>query len=75
MQEVVLKLPDTLNVSDWELKMMLAAKMFEMGKLSSGQAAEMVGISKRAFIELAGKFNVSVFGYTADELKEDLQNL
>jgi predicted HTH domain antitoxin len=75
MQEIAIKLPRSLDISEWELKMMLAAKMFEMSKLSSGQAAEVVGISKRAFIELAGKFNVSVFGYTADELKEDLQNL
>ena len=75
MQEIILKLPNTFDTSDWELKMMLAAKMFEMGRLSSGQAAEMVGISKRAFLELLGKFNVSVFGYTSRELQEDLQNL
>ena len=75
MQELILKLPQTVDASEWELKMMLASKMFEMGKLSAGQAAEIVGISKRAFIELLGKFNVSVFGYTADELKEDLNNL
>ena len=75
MQEIILKLPNTFNTSDWELKMILAVKMFEMGKLSSGQAAEMVGISKRAFVEMLGKFNVSVFGYTSDDIKEDLQNL
>ena len=74
MQEITLKLPNTFDTSDWELKMILAAKMFEMGKLSSGQAAEMVGISKRAFLELVGKFNVSIFGYTADELLEDLRD-
>jgi predicted HTH domain antitoxin len=65
----------TVDASEWEVKMMLAAKMFEMGKLSSGQAAELVGISKRAFLELAGKFDFSIFGYTVDELKEDLQNV
>lgn len=75
MQEVTLKLPSTPGVSDWELKMMLAAKMYELGKLSSGQAAEMVGVSKRAFLELLGKFDVSVFGYDGDELKADLQAL
>ena len=75
MQELVLKLPQILDVNERELKMMLAAKMFEIGELSSGQAAEMTGISKRAFLELLGKSNISVFGYTADDLKEDLQNL
>ena len=75
MQEIVINLPPTVDASEWELKMMLAAKMFEMGKLSSGQAAELVGVSKRTFLEMAGKFDVSIFGYTADELKKDLQNL
>jgi predicted HTH domain antitoxin len=75
MQEIVLKLPSAINASEWEVKMMLASKMFEMGKLSSGQAAELVGVSKRTFLELAGKFDVSIFGYTGDELKKDLQNL
>lgn len=73
MQEISIKLPPTVDASEWELKMMLAAKMFEMGRLSSGQAAELVGVSKRTFLEMAGKFDVSVFGYSADEMKEDLK--
>ncbi len=52
--------------------MIIAAKLYELGKLSSGQAAEVTGLSKRAFIELLGKYNVSVFGYEASELEEDL---
>ena len=75
MQEITIKLPPTLEANDWELKMMLAAKLFELGRLSSGQAAEMAGLSKRAFVEMLGKFNVSVFGYDADEIERDLQNL
>ncbi len=75
MQEIILKLPNTFDTSDWELKMMLVAKICEMGKLSSGQAAEMVGTSKRSFLELLGKFNVSIFGYSSDDFKEDLQSL
>ena len=75
MQEITIKLPPMLEASDWELKMMLAAKLFELGRLSSGQAAEMVGLSKRAFVEMVGKFNVSIFGYDADEIERDLQNL
>jgi len=54
--------------------MLIASKLFEDGKLSSGQAAEIVGISKRAFIEILGKYNVSIFGYEYEELEEDLKN-
>lgn len=67
---VMVKLPKRLGMSDFEIKMLLASRLYETGKISSGQGAEMVGLSKRAFIELLGKYNVSVFGYTLDE--EDL---
>lgn len=59
---VELKLPKSVDVSDFEIKMIVASKLFELGKLSSGQAAEVAGLSKRAFLELLGKYNVSVFG-------------
>ncbi len=72
---IELRLPKTVDVSDFELKMIIAAKLYELGKLSAGQAAEVAGLSKRSFIELLGKYNVSVFGYDADELAEDLKNL
>ncbi len=72
---IELTLPKTIDVSDFELKMIIAAKLYELGKLSSGQAAEVAGLSKRAFLELLGKYNVSIFGYDASELEEDLKNL
>ncbi len=72
---IELTLPKTIDVSEFELKMIIAAKLYELGRLSSGQAAAVAGLSKRAFIELLGKYNVSVFGYDADELAEDLRNL
>lgn len=68
--EVIVQLPKRLGLSDFEVKMLIAAKLYETGKITSGQGAEIVGVSKRAFIELLGKYNVSVFGYTLDE--EDL---
>ena len=50
--------------------MVLAAKLYERGILSAGQAAEMVGLSKRAFVELLSKYGVSVFGYeTLEEME------
>ncbi len=35
--------------------MIIAAKLYEDGKLSTGQAAQIAGLSKRAFIELLGR--------------------
>ena len=74
MSVFTVQIPDSLKISDFEVKMMIASKLFEDGRLSSGQAAEIVGISKRSFIELIGKYNVSLFGYDYEELEEDLEN-
>jgi len=67
-------LPDNLHLKDFDVKMIIASKLFEQGKLSSGQASQIVGISKRAFIELVGNYGVSVFGYDFDELLNDSKN-
>lgn len=54
--------------------MLFAAKLFEERLITSGQGAEMVGLSKQAFIELLGKYKVSVFQYGIDEIEEDIAN-
>lgn len=68
-------LPQSVHMTEDELKMVLAAKLFDMGELSSGQAAKMVGISRREFLESVGKYGVSIFQYDAQELEEDLERL
>lgn len=70
-----LTLPESVHLSDSNLKMILAAKLFDMGELSSGQAAKLAGISRREFIETVGKYGVSIFQYDAEELREDIARL
>jgi len=55
MRTIKLNVPDDLDLKDFDLSMIVASKLYEDGKLSSGQAAEMVGLSKRSFIKLLGK--------------------
>jgi predicted HTH domain antitoxin len=74
MRTIQVQLPDSLDVNDHDLVMMLAAKLYEDGKLSSGQDIEMAGVSKRTFIEKLGQYGVSVFGQSLDELKSDVEN-
>ncbi|MEM6878872.1 MAG: UPF0175 family protein [Bacteroidota bacterium] len=69
------ELPDSVELSEFELRMNLASKLFDRGVLSSGQAAKIVGLSKKAFIEVVGKYGVSVFQYDEKELEEELDNL
>ena len=59
---------------DKEIAMIVATKLYEQGKLSLGQAAELVGLTKRTFSELLGKFNVSIFNYPASDIPRDVRN-
>ena len=72
MATATISLPDT--ISEAEARLLLALKLFEIERLSCGQAAELAGLSKRAFIELAGQHGLSVFNAPADELTSDLAN-
>jgi predicted HTH domain antitoxin len=72
MKTLTLQIPD--NVDEREAATMLAAKLYEKGSLSLGQAAELAGYSKRTFMELLGNYGVSVFNYAEAELEKDLLN-
>ena len=74
MQTLTLHLPDSLHLDAKEATMLLATRLYEQGKLSLGQAAEMAGYSKRTFMELLGDYGVSVFNLTEEELLNDVQN-
>jgi len=74
MRKLIVNIPDTLDLDEKDLLMVLAAGLYEHGKLSIGQAAELVGLSKRTFMELLGKYNVSVFNYPASDLSKDVRN-
>jgi predicted HTH domain antitoxin len=74
MRVIHLNIPDNVNLKDHELSMMLAAKLYEDAVLSAGQAAQIVGLSKKAFIEMLGKYGVSVFSDSISELKADISN-
>ena len=74
MRTIQIKIPDSVDKNDNELTMIIAAKLYEDGTLSSGQAAELAGLSKRSFIEMLGKYGVSVFSTSIDDLESDIAN-
>jgi predicted HTH domain antitoxin len=74
MRTIQLNIPDNLDLKDYDFLMIVAAKLYEEAKLSAGQAAEIVGLSKRAFIEMLGKYDVSVFSQSISDLQSDIKN-
>lgn len=74
MRTIKLNIPDNLDLKDYDFLMILAAKLYEDSKLTLGEAASMVGVSKRTFIELLGKYGVSVFSGSVSDLHSDIAN-
>jgi predicted HTH domain antitoxin len=74
MRIVQLNIPDSVDLKDYDFSMIIAAKLYEDAKLSAGQASEIAGLTKRAFIEILGKYGVSVFSSSIDDLRLDIAN-
>jgi predicted HTH domain antitoxin len=74
VKTLILNIPDNLDLDNREASMLLATQLYEQGKVSLGQAAELAGYSKRTFMELLGNYNVSVFNYDKQELENDIRN-
>ena len=74
MKAITIQLPETVEIPEYELKLFLASKLYEVGKLSLGQAAKITGVTKRTFMELLSKFGVSLYNYPATDLEHDYQN-
>ncbi len=74
MKVLTVNIPDSVDIDSNDLALLLATKLYEQGKLSLGQAAELAGLTKSTFAELLGKYNVSVFNYPATDLSTDVAN-
>ncbi len=72
-EDLALAVQTTPEEVDAQIRLMAALKMFELGKLSSGKAAELAGLSRVVFLEACGRYKVSVFNYTVEELEAELE--
>jgi tetratricopeptide (TPR) repeat protein/predicted HTH domain antitoxin len=70
-------LPQLLELSDNELARELlflaAAKLFELGRLSSGKAAHLAGISRVAFLRDLARIGVAAINLRDDEIDAEIQ--
>lgn len=82
MCELTMTIPDhsllALNLSPDqvgdELRLAAAIKLYEVGRLSSGAAAELAGVPKPVFLQRLGDYGVPTFRQTEAELREELNN-
>jgi predicted HTH domain antitoxin len=57
-----------------EARLLLAVKLYEMGRVSTGVAAQLAGMGRVAFIFELARFGLSPMGQEPEELAEDLAN-
>ena len=72
MTTITLQVPDSLAEYQNDTVRFIASKLYESGKLSLGQAADMTGLTKRTFAELLSDYGVSYINYSVDDLKDEL---
>jgi len=57
-----------------EARLLLAVKLYELGRISTGTAAQLAGIGRVAFMFELARFGLSPMGQEPEELAEDLAN-
>ena len=57
-----------------EARLLLAVKLYESGKLTTGLAAKLANVPRVTFIHLLGQYGLSPFGETTKEIAKDLKH-
>lgn len=73
-EETLISLKTDAESFAQDLKLLGAIKLFELGKLSSGRAAQLAGMSRVEFLMTLGRYGVSPFQITEEELHQDILN-
>ena len=71
-EEVLISLKETPESLSRELSVLAAVKLFELGRLSSGRAAQLANLSRVEFLNLIGRYQVSPFTLSPEELEQDI---
>jgi predicted HTH domain antitoxin len=82
MKTLTLQVPEALLVQSGsseealthEAQWQLALRFFELGRLTSGQAAEMCGLNRVDFLVAASRAGVAVADLDGDELRQEIEN-
>lgn len=57
-----------------EAKMALAVKLFELGRLTSGQAARLAGVSRVTFLLMCQQFDAPSVAWDSEEIATEFQD-
>ena len=69
--DILLSLKESGKEFEEDAKYLLALKLYELGKISSGKAAKLAGISRVNFLMKMGRYKVSPFQVELEEILEE----
>ncbi|MBW4888183.1 UPF0175 family protein [Mucilaginibacter sp. HMF5004] len=75
MTTLTLQVPEALENEHDETVRLIAAKLYESGKISLGQAAEMCNMKKWDFAEILIKYGVHYFNDSAEAAIADAKGI
>lgn len=73
-EDLLLSLKKSPEEFETEARLLLAVKLYELGQISTGMAAQLTGMSRVAFMFELARFGLSPIGVEPEELAEDLAN-
>jgi predicted HTH domain antitoxin len=73
-EDLLLSMKRSPQEFEAEARLLLAVKLYEMDRISTGAAANLAGMSRVAFMFELARFGLSPIGQDPGELAEDLAN-
>lgn len=71
------KLPEAMGQTpdefEHEMRFLVAAKLYELGRITSGRAADVAGMERADFLNELGAHRISVWNYDAEELEQEIE--
>ncbi len=73
-EQLLLSLKESPEEFEAEARLLLAVKLYELGRISTGLAAQLAGMGRVEFIFTLNRFGLSPIGTDPEELAEDFAN-
>ncbi|MCS4034682.1 putative HTH domain antitoxin [Salinibacter ruber] len=72
-EDILAESGETPEELEQERRFLVAAKLYEMGRITSGHAAEMAGMDRVPFLNELGRHRISVVNYSPEELTREIE--
>lgn len=72
--DLLLSTGQSKEALEQHLRFLLAVKLFELGRLSAGKAAQFCGMGKLQFMEEIGRMGIPVINLDDIQIQDELRN-